>query len=390
MRNAFELPVPSAEALAHSARLAESIRERIRAERGWLDFAYYMELALYAPGLGYYSAGTAKFGAAGDFVTAPEISPLFGRCLARACAPLLEAQRDSTLLELGAGSGKLAAELLAALARRDALPARYQILEVSADLRARQRALLERQVPELIERVEWLESLPDRPLQGVILANEVADALPVSRFRMRDNGPVSLGVKEVAAGFGWAERPAAAELDEAVCALEVADQLAAGQAAEICLRLPAWTRAIGDVLATGAFLLCDYGCGQREYYRAERQAGTLRCHYRHRAHDDPFLYPGLQDITAWVDFSALALAGEQAGLAVAGYATQGHFLVDNGIDEELADMAVAGSAAGLQAAQQAKTLLMPDEMGENCKVMALTRGGAEVAGFGFRDLRHLL
>lgn len=385
MQTAFELPTPQPAALEHSGRLAALIATRIDAAGGWIDFSEFMDLALYAPGLGYYSAGAAKFGPAGDFVTAPEISPLFGRCLARACAPLL-ARTGGVVLELGGGTGKLAAEMLLGLQRLGALPAQYLMLEPSADLRERQRETIGRLAPAHQSRVLWLERLPDG-IDGIVLANEVADALPVSRFVMRDGQVQALGVSRRTDGFGWTPGPASTELGAALGALQaqLPEPLPDGYASEASLRLGPWLASLADTLRRGALLLCDYGTTRREYYHPQRNSGTLICHYRHRAHDNPFLHPGLQDITAWVDFTAVAQAADRAGFTVAGYTTQAHFLLDNGIAEEL-----AGPPSHV-AASQAKSLLLPGEMGERFKVMALVRGaGLAPAGFALRDLRHRL
>jgi len=390
MPSPFDLPAPGPDARAHAARVAGFLAGRVRAAGGWLGFDSFMELALYAPGLGYYSAGAAKLGPEGDFVTAPEVSPLFARCIARAIAPVLAAAPDATVLEPGGGTGALAAELLPALARLGVAP-RYLMLEVSADLRERQRALLAARAPEHLGRVGWLEALPERPFHGIVLANEVLDALPVSRFRVAPGGtPVEeLGVALDGDAFTWAPRPARPALAAAVARIgaDLGSALPAGFVSEASLRLPGWIAALAATLESGALLFLDYGGARREVYHAERGAGTLLCHYRHRAHDDPFRFPGLQDITAWVDFTAVADAAVAAGLEVAGYATQAHFLLDAGIEAELA---AVGEAGRLRASQEAQRLLLPGEMGERFKAIALTRGGAPVGGFGFRDLRHLL
>jgi SAM-dependent MidA family methyltransferase len=392
MQRRFELPEPSADALEHSSRLAQVIAARIRDAGGWIDFADYMDLALYAPALGYYSAGAAKFGPQGDFVTAPETSPLFGRCLASACVPWLRANRGGSILELGAGTGALAAEVLSALERNDALPGRYLILEVSGELRERQRLAISLLPARLAALVDWIERLPAQPLRAVVLANEVVDALPVSVFSRCGTSLLARGVALSEGGFEWALRPASAELARAVSSIE--DELGAplpeGYTSEVCLRLPAWIGALAAVLGDGLVLLSDYGMSRREYYHPQRRSGTLACHYRHRVHANPFFHPGLQDITAWVDFTAVAAAAAAAGLAVAGYATQAHFLLDTGLDRELSILASGTGRVALEAARQAKTLLLPGEMGERFKVLALARGKAEIPGFGFRDLRHLL
>jgi SAM-dependent MidA family methyltransferase len=392
MQRRFELPEPSAAARAHSRRVAALAAERIAAAGGWIDFADYMDLVLYAPGLGYYSAGATKLGEAGDFVTAPEISPLFGRCVANACTPWLRANPGACILEVGAGTGALAAELLSALARNGSPVERYFVLEVSADLRERQKATLDGLAPGLRSTVRWLDTLPTSPLRAIVIANEVADALPVSRFAVRRGEVMAQGVALVDAALAWAEKPATPAMREVVAAIEadLGARLPEGYCSEVNLRLPAWVAALAASLESGAVLACDYGMSRREYYHPERRDGTLICHYRHRAHDDPFLNPGLQDISAWVDFTALAAAGEAAGLQLAGYATQAHFLMDNGLDRELAALMTGDGRTDAEAVGQARTLLMPGEMGERFKVMALARGGAQVGGFGYRDLRHML
>lgn len=384
---ALDLPALTPDEAEHSARLAERVRAEIARAGGWISFARYMELALYAPGLGYYSAGAAKFGPAGDFVTAPELSPLFARCLARACAPYLRASGDRTILEIGPGSGALAAGLLEALAGLGAAPAGYHLLEVSADLRGRQQATLRQRAPAHLERVRWLEELPEA-VNGIVIANEVADALPVSRFTRSVAGVTEQGVTATPAGFAWSARPAGADLARAVADVEASlgRRLAEGYTSEVSLQLPGWVEAVGRTLQAGLFLLCDYGMSRREYYHPQRDHGTLTCHYRHRAHADPFFHPGLQDITAWVDFTAVATAADACRLDVLGYTTQAHFLLDAGLETELA----TAGGSDLRLLQQAKTLLLPGEMGERFKVMALARGPVEMPGFGIRDLRHLL
>jgi SAM-dependent MidA family methyltransferase len=375
---------------AHAQAVLAALRARIGARGGWIGFDEYLEAVLYAPGLGYYSAGAAKFGPAGDFVTAPELSPLFGACVARACAPLLAG--GGAILELGAGSGALAEAVLLRLAELDALPERYGILEVSADLRERQCARLDALPPQLRARLHWLDELPPRRLRGVILANEVADALPFQCFTATAGGYAERGVALDADGNpGWAERPAAPALHAELAALSAAlpAPTAVGYRGELCLRLGPWVRGLADALESGGVLVFDYGLGRRELYHPQRDAGTLRCHYRHRAHDDPFWLPGLQDITAWVDFTRLAAAAADAGLHVAGYCTQAAFLLGAGIDVELA----RGGDALEQArrAGEARQLLLPGEMGETFKAMLLTRGaGAAAPAFSIQDLRRLL
>ena len=384
------MPALDAVQRAHAAAALAGVRARISARGGWIGFDEYFEQVMYAPGLGYYSAGAAKFGAAGDFFTAPELSPLFGACVARAIVPFLAGGGD--LLELGAGSGALAKVLLLNLDELGALPERYLVLEVSADLRERQHALLRTLPAPLYARVQWLDALPRQALRGVILANEVADALPFQCFTVTAGGYAERGVALDAQGNpAWAERPAPALLRAELAQLAASrpETWAAGYRGELCLRAGPWLAGLAAVLESGGILLLDYGLGRQELYHPQRDAGTLRCHYRHRAHDDPYLYPGLQDISAWVDFTRLAAAAADAGLEVAGYCTQAAFLLGAGIDAELArpgDELERARRAG-----EARLLLLPGEMGESFKALLLTRGAvAASAAFGVQDLRRLL
>jgi SAM-dependent MidA family methyltransferase len=376
--------------LAREAEVRAVLCAAIHAAGGWLDFERAMDLLLYAPGLGYYTGGARKFGAGGDFTTAPELSPLFGLGLATQVAPLLQAL-DGDVLEIGAGSGALAATLLPELQRLDALPTRYRILELSAELRERQRERLAALPPTLAKRVEFLIAPPAAPWRGVLIANEVLDALPVQRFVWREEAIRSLGVGNDAEGApGWREAPAPAAL-----AAEVARvfsdllQPADGYVSELCPRVGAWLRAVTEHMTHGVALFADYGLPRREYYHPTRSTGTLRCHYRHRAHDDPWLHPGTQDITAWVDFTRVAEAADDAGLEVLGYTSQAAFLLATGIEARVA--AAEGDLARARLASQARQLLMPDEMGEVFKLMALGRGvDLPLAGFALRDLRNRL
>jgi SAM-dependent MidA family methyltransferase len=388
------LPPLSAPEQAHSAAVSALIRAEVGAGAGWLSFERFMELALYAPGLGYYSAGSAKLGAGGDFVTAPEASDLFSRCLARQCAEVLTAT-GGDILELGAGTGRMAAVLLTELETLGVLPERYAILEVSADLAARQRERLAQLPPRLYERIVWLERLPERPLQGVIVANEVADALPCRRFTLAEHGLCELGVGLADADplhdFGDALRPPDTALaraaEEILSAL--AEALPVGYTSEVSLRLAPWINSLGACLARGVLLVCDYGLPRRHYYHPQRVGGTLRCHYRHRAHDDPYLNVGVQDITAWVDFTGVAAAALESGLTVAGFATQAGFLLGLGLERLVA--AAPSELERARLAGEARRLILPEEMGEAFKVMALTRGcDTSLCGFAHSDLRHLL
>ena len=387
-----DMTVPALDALQReqAERVQAAVCRQIGASGGWIGFDAYLEIVLYAPGLGYYSAGAQKFGASGDFVTAPEISPLFGACIARQCAPLLAAGAD--LLELGAGSGALAEVLLTRLADAGTLPGHYFILEVSADLRERQRARLAHLPPQLYGRVRWLDAMPARGLHGIILANEVADALPFQCFSVTEAGYHERGVGLDGAGHPcWAERAAPAPLREELQRIErsLATPLAPGYQGELCTRMGPWVEGVAAPLESGCILLIDYGLGRRELYHPQRHRGTLRCQFRHRWHEDPFLYPGVQDISAWVDYTRIAEAASAAGLEVAGYCTQAAFLIGAGIEAEIG--AGHNSIATARTAQQARTLLMPGEMGESCKAMLLTRGAVpELPAFRVQDLRRLL
>jgi SAM-dependent MidA family methyltransferase len=380
-----DLPAPPAEALAHSQKLAALIRADIAANAGWIPFARYMELALYAPGLGYYSAGSRKLGREGDFITAPELTPLYGQTLARQAAEVLESGLDQ-ILEIGAGSGALAAALLAELERLGRLPRHYYILEVSPDLRERERDLLALKVPHLLERVIWLNRLPTL-YPGLIVANEVLDAMPAHIVRTGASGMEEAGVTLKADTFAWAWRPAAAELRSAAEAL----QLPEAYQTELQLVACGFVRTLAQTMARGVILLIDYGFPAHEYYHAERSEGTLMCHYRHRAHADPFFLPGLQDITSHIDFSAVARAGLEAGLELLGYTGQTQFLVNCGITDILARTPPEDAAAYLPQAAAAQQLLSPSEMGEVFKVIALGKDyTAPLMGFASGDRRASL
>lgn len=380
---AVALPRPSDEALQVSAALADEIGREIDLAGGWLDFSRYMELALYAPGLGYYSAGSAKLGPAGDFVTAPELSAVLGSALATTIDAELAPLGAGTVLELGAGSGALAAQLLDALAKLGR-EVRYEILETSADLRERQRRALAR----FGDRVRWLDRVPETPFAGVVIANEVLDALPVARFVKSRGEALALGVVRNAAGFRWGEGRTAPAVAAAVGALEqkLGRALPDGYCSEVCLALPAWMHTLTASLERGALLFVDYGLVRTDYYHEQRASGTLICHYRHRAHDDPFVYPGLQDITAWVDFSACADAAGAAGLDVAGFTTQGQYL-SSALMALSSDLAHTLASPREQAAL--KTLMLPGEMGERFKLMLLRKRSTGPALPG-RDFRHRL
>jgi SAM-dependent MidA family methyltransferase len=396
------LPQPSPQALAHSAQLCEIIRHDIAVQGGWIPFSRFMELALYAPGLGYYTAGARKFGEAGDFITAPELSTLFGRTLVRQLIEVMHASAPH-ILELGAGSGKLAVDILGELEQCGALPESYSILEVSADLRERQQALLQEKLPHLKARVQWLDALPEK-ISGAVIGNEVLDALPVHLLHWRPlPSPASgaggegaqkeqeifeRGVSLEGERFIWQDR-----LPESPALLEMAQKInvpddyltevspaARGLIASLCERMD-----------KGALLFIDYGFGAKEYYHPQRSRGTLMCHYRHYAHDDPFYLPGLQDITAHVDFTAIAESAIDHGAHFLGYTSQAHFLFNAGVMDYLSEISPEDVKAYAPLSAQVQKLTSPAEMGELFKVIAL---GKEIdqplRGFERGDLSRLL
>ena len=387
-----ELPLPDADATRHSAQLAALIREEIAAAGGFIPFSRFMERCLYTPGLGYYSAGSTKFGAAGDFITAPEMGPLFATCVAQAVAPVLrQLGPDAEFVEIGGGSGAFAEVVLKRLLALDALPARYAILEPSADLRERQRERLGRGlVPPLFELVEWLDGPPEASWNGVLFANEVIDALPTPRFTLRDGEVFEEYVALDGEGrFVRSDRPADTLLTASV--RHVARYLEAsfedGYRSELLPQLPYWLQAVMGGLEDGAMLFADYGYPRREYYLPDRDDGTLRAFYRHRVHNDAYLWPGLQDLTASVDFTALAEAGTQAGFELEGYCTLAGFLLGNGLQDRLLEAEQRAEPALLQRLRnEARQLTLPSAMGERFQVMGFSRNADLGAAFLSGDL----
>lgn len=381
------LPTPDAEASAHSASLSTLIKNTIAANQGWIDFAHYMELALYALGLGYYSGGAKKFGLSGDFVTAPEISPLFAQTLARQVAQVIQTVHQD-VLELGAGTGRLALELLMELEKLNQLPERYLIMEVSAHLREVQQETLAKHLPKsLYAKVQWLDTLPEN-FSGVVLGNEVLDALPVHIIKTTEQGVMERGVTYDQNAFQWAEQA----LTNPYLKKFVADiELPEGYTTEACLAASGLISSLSTMLDRGLILLVDYGFPRREYYHPQRSQGTLMCHYRHYAYSDPFFYPGLQDITAHVDFSYVAQTALANGVSLRGYCGQAQFLINCGITELLSHVSPNDMAAYVPLASQAQKLLSPAEMGELFKVIAFTKGfDDDLIGFTQGDKSHTL
>jgi SAM-dependent MidA family methyltransferase len=382
-----KLPVPDEMGQAVSDRLLKQIRRSIDKTPHGIPFDRFMDMALYAPGLGYYVAGSRKFGESGDFITSPEVSPLFAQCMARQAVPILEQLERGDVLEFGAGSGIMAADMLAELERLDCLPAHYAILELSPELQARQRETLQQYVPHLLQRVVWLQSMPAR-FEGFVVANELLDAMPVSRFRIGGEGVeesfVSYGDTGLVERFFPAETPLlATTVDQLLSEL---GGLPLGYVSEINLRQASWLRALSESLVRGAVILVDYGYSVREYYHPQRNQGTLMCHYRHRAHEDPFRWVGLQDITSHVDFTAAARIAVEAGFHLGGYTTQAHFLLANGLDALLANSDPTDVAQHMALMQGVKRLTLPTEMGERFKVLGLLKAmEMNLQGFSLRD-----
>jgi len=371
------LPTPTVEEQEHSASLTKLIREEIG--DGSIPFSRFMELALFAPGLGYYSAGKTKFGEAGDFITAPEMGDVFAHCLARQCCQILEALNGGDIIEAGPGSGRLAAKLLLELEGLKQLPEHYYLLELSADLRQRQRQAIEQFAPHLIDRVQWIDTLPDVKINGIVLANELLDAMPATLFRTTENGVVERGVTSDGNSFSWCDLPSSTDLRQRVDSLK----LGTDYVSEINFQAEAWVHSISGVLDKGIVLLIDYGFTGHEYYHPQRHMGTLMCHYRHRAHPDPLVFVGLQDITAHIDFSALANVAVASGLDVLGFSAQGPFLMANGMEELMQKSDPDNTKTHLGLTNQIKKLTLPSEMGELFKVLALGRN-IDVALDGFR------
>jgi SAM-dependent MidA family methyltransferase len=379
------LPSPSPEAAAHSRLVAERLAAVIADEGDWIPFSRYMELALYAPKLGYYAAGSRKFGAQGDFITAPEISPMFAKCLSLQARQVLR-QTGGHILELGPGSGALAADLFGELKAQGAAPAKYLMLEVSPDLRDRQRKLVSERFPQDFDRFTWLDQLPEK-IRGVVIANEVLDVVPFSLVHRTGGEILERGVIVTNAGFAWDDQPIPdGELKRraaAVFPLGDYDYLT-----EIGLAAEALVRTIATRLEAGVAFFIDYGFPDREYYHPQRSMGTLRCHYRHRFHGDPFFMPGLQDITAHVDFSAMARAAEQGNAELFGFTTQAYFLISCGLAVLVSEGDPNMTLSRLKATSAVHRLISPSEMGELFKVLGFGKG-FEGPLLGFQSARHL-
>ncbi len=394
-------PEPSPETKVHSDRLTSFIQDKIKANDGKITFADYMNLALYAPGLGYYSAGLKKFGKQGDFVTAPEISPLFSQCLALQCIQIMKQTQQQVLLEIGAGSGIMAIELILELEKQAQLPEQYLILELSADLRERQQQAIQTRIPHLSDRFLWLDRLPDKPFNGIIIANELLDAMPVHLLKLKSDNVFERYVSVDESGqFIWLdsapENTRLQKIADEIKSLHqeyahLNDKPGGSYTTEVNLQAIDWIKTIAELLGSGAILLVDYGYTAREYYHPQRSMGTLMCHYQHHRHDDPFYLPGLQDITAHVNFSSIAHAATGSGLSVCGFTTQAHFLMSGGLVELTKDLDPDDVLHFSEVARQIKILTLPEEMGELFKVILLAKDKPlSLAAFQFKDFQNRL
>jgi SAM-dependent MidA family methyltransferase len=384
----MKLPIPDKTALAHSEKITHFIRQQIADKGGFISFAQFMEYALYAPGLGYYSAGSHKLGKGGDFITAPEMSPLFAQCIAKQCEQILAELKTGDILEIGAGSGIFAKDLLLALEKSQQLPEHYFILEVSAELRERQMQFLKSACPQLFSRIQWLDTLPVQ-LNGIIFANEVMDAMPVNCFEMDASGIKERCVAWKNNAFAWhLAQPTTPEVTEQLDILQQEFDFDIGYQSELNSRLPAWISSLADCLQKGMILLFDYGYGRNEYYHPDRRQGTLMCFYQHHHHDNPFILMGLQDITAHVDFTAVIESAMDMGLKFGGYTTQTSFLLACGL-LELANQNQLSDIEYYEQNQAIKKLTLPSQMGELIKVMGLTKEiDLSLIGFELHDRRR--
>ena len=382
------LPIPEQDAQLASDRLVSHIRDEINLSGGWIGFNRFMEMALYTPGLGYYSGGAHKFGQAGDFVTAPELTPLFAQTLAAQAQQILSLSAPH-IIEVGAGSGRLAADLMLELERRNAIPESYGILDLSGELRERQQAMIAEKGSHLLSRVFWLDRLPEK-FDGLVLANELLDAMPVHLLRWGNESEAEAifehGVSWHEGAFVWSDRPAQGGLFDYAKQIAERSALPTSYLSEINLAAMNWVTSWASILNHGALLLIDYGFPQHEFYHPQRDGGTLMCHYRHHAHTEPFFLPGLQDITAHVDFSAIVESGHREGLDLLGYTTQASFLMNCGLTDVLARIPVEETKRYLLQTQAVRKLISPAEMGDLFKVMALGKGIEEVLiGFSQMD-----
>ncbi len=391
--NPVELPEPDLNARQRSEHLSALIKQACVEQGGYIRFSEYMQRALYTPLLGYYSSGTRKFGQQGDFITAPEVSPLFAQCLARQLAEIFSCLDNPGVLEFGAGSGVLAVDLLLALEQLDALPEHYYILELSAELQQRQRQLLTEKAAHLYARVSWLERLPAQPLNAVVIANEVLDAMPVECFAIKNNEVQTMLIQleddELVSAFIKADESCQQTLRQIEQRIE--NRFPINYCSEYNPALQSWLQGVYQSINAGVVLLIDYGYHAKEYYHPDRLNGTLMCYYQHSVNSDALWYPGLQDITAFVDFTDVAYSAVAAGFAVSGYTSQAAFLLATGLSDLHTEQVTDNVQQQIVLSQQIKTLTLPSEMGERFKVMALAKNfDAPLCGFALQDYRNRL
>jgi len=388
----LDLPTPSAAEIEQSEKLLNIIKQEINNANGWISFGHYMQLALYAPSLGYYSGGAQKFGEQGDFITSPEVSPLFAQTLANPIAKLIDDISDVKIIEFGAGSGKMAADLLLALQALNKLPNEYLIIELSGELQHRQKQTIQNKAPDLLMRVKWLSTLPENPLNGIVIANEVLDAMPVTRFALKNKNVEELGVTIFEEQLQLKYKKANSQLSAQVKLLNINFQSAEhAYCSEINNNIKPWIKSLSKCLTKAAVYIIDYGYPRSEYYADDRHMGTCLGYYRHRSMDAPLWYPGLQDLTAFVDFTQIGEAAVESGFDVDGFTSQGNFLINAGLANVVEKIKIDNEIQRLQIAQQMKTLSLPGEMGERFKVIGLSKGLTEnVPGFEVRDFRYRL
>ena len=388
-----DLQTLPAEAVETGLQLTQKVKQLITNNDGALPFAHYMESVLYEPGLGYYMNGSPKFGVKGDFVTAPEMTPLFGQCLGHQLIPLLSQCDTPVIFELGAGTGQLAATLLTYLDTQDQLPDVYWILELSSVLKQRQIETLSNCCPHLLHRVQWLTQLPENDFEGVVIGNEVIDAIPAHRFRWYEQHIIEMGVTTKDDRFAW--RPCAVPDPMVIAAIDaipdsLKQQWCNGYTSEVRPLVEHWLAALSQPFRRGAMVWIDYGCCQADYYHPHQSDGTLMCYYRHHGHSDPFVYPGLQDITVSVDFTALAEAALACDLELLAYTSQAQFLLANKLESHYQAFVAQNPNMAANQALHMRRLVMPDQMGERFKVMVMGRGIAAPESLSMIDNRHRL
>jgi len=386
-----ELPTPDDASLNHSSVVLDELAKNINKNKGWINFADFMQFILYKPGLGYYSSGTTKLGAGGDFTTAPEISDLFGACLADYMIKIVHSYPKLMILEIGAGSGQLAFDILTRLDKQGFVTDQYYILEISADLKEKQQRLLEKLPKNLLKKVTWLDALPENFITGVIISNEVLDAMPCRRFSIQNENIYEIGISCNKQRLIEQEKLAGEDIKDSVHKIEreLNRKFANGFVSEIRPDYKNWFAALSSSLASGVIMFIDYGCSRKEYYSTDRSTGTLVCHYQNIAHYDPLFLPGLQDLSAWVDFSLVANVGLENGFKVETYTSHRDFLLSAGI-LELVDK-ISDQNKRFEINQAVKQLLLPSQMGDTFKFMLLSKDCMiEESFMEAKDFRYLL